>query len=442
MGEAADRQQIEGRLRSFVNDGNRKTVEEYILVREQIDKVKIGTIGTCVIGLLALDIFLQDKQFEDATQDDLLKFERYLTDTYMGPGRKTTKKGIKKNTASLYMIHIKRFYKYVYNKQEYRKGRQFQKNIPYPDCITWFSPYRDHGRELPIDSILTEEQLLKLLDACENKRDQAIIAAAFYDSGLRLGEALALNVGNVGFDELGGYFILPKNGEGMKRGQRKVRLFILPSSTRYLKEFLNIHPFKDHPSCPLFYSRSNQHYPDLLRKINEGKANTVDFETIRVGAQSMCEHIKTIARKSGLDNITAHILRHNSATMASKLGFNEMELRIRYGWSPTSNMPSRYVHLASADLDDRIKIITGYKDPEEPEKGKLVPILCWNCDEENVPTNKFCSRCGGNLKPTKDEIMPTAVETGIQVKNLMKNEELKEKIMNMMAQEWEKLQEK
>ena len=61
-------------------------------------------------------------------------------------------------------------------------------------------------------------------------------------------------------------------------------------------------------------------------------------------------------------------------------------------------MPSKYTHLVSKDLDDKIKQITGFKEPDKPMKSKLENITCWNCQEENVPTNKFCGKCSANLK--------------------------------------------
>ncbi|MCJ7570537.1 MAG: zinc ribbon domain-containing protein, partial [Candidatus Thermoplasmatota archaeon] len=111
---------------------------------------------------------------------------------------------------------------------------------------------------------------------------------------------------------------------------------------------------------------------------------------------------------------------------------------IRYGWSPTSKMPSKYVHLASKDLDDRIKVITGFKEPEKAEKSKLITILCWNCNEENVPTNKFCAKCGTNLKPKKEEITMTATDTGIATQEMLKDPEFREFYNDMLALTWEK----
>jgi len=100
-------------------------------------------------------------------------------------------------------------------------------------------------------------------------------------------------------------------------------------------------------------------------------------------------------------------------------------------------MPSRYTHLAHKDLDDKIKVITGYQEPEEIEPSKLISIDCWNCHEENVPTAKFCSRCGLNLERKKGDLV-TATETGIATQDMLKNPEFREYFNDMLALTWEK----
>jgi integrase/recombinase XerD len=278
------------------------------------------------------------------------------------------------------------------------------------------------------------------LEVCEIPRDKAMFSSGFYDAGLRVSELISLNVRNVGFDKLGGYFILPKKGKDLKTGMRKIRLFIMPSSTKYLKDFLNNHPFKNYEDAPLFYSREFSRYNKIKDKIINKEIKKADWEIIRLSRPGIENKLKKVCKLAGLSVLTPHMLRHNSCTQAAKKGFNEMEMRIRYGWSPTSKMPSRYTHLASKDLDDKIKVITGFKEPGEPEKSKLITIICWNCQEENVPTNKFCGKCSANLNPTKEEMTVTATETGLGIQQMMKDPEFMMKMMNMMAEQWKKLE--
>ncbi|GAG86222.1 unnamed protein product, partial [marine sediment metagenome] len=174
----------------------------------------------------------------------------------------------------------------------------------------------------------------------------------------------------------------------------KIRLFLVPSSAQYLKDYINNHPFKRYTKCPLFISRDPRRYSKVLKKVNSGilkeKEIVEELEKLRMGKVSVKDIIKNTAKRANAPIGKPHDLRHNSCTMASKAGFNEMELRIRYGWSPTSRMPSRYTHLASKDLEDKIKVITGFKEPDKKEDTILQPIICWNCKEENIPTAMFC----------------------------------------------------
>ncbi len=432
-------------FKSFRNKKHADDIKNYLLIRKRIDKVNHYTMRNDVQSLLALDSYIKNNSFKDVTQDDMLKFEGYLETDYVPQGRAKvnyTKKGLQKSTIEQYMSHIKRFYKYLFNQKEYMKGKKFQRTLSYPDNVIWISTSTNNHRELPLDKLIGEDDLLKLLNVCENRRDQAMFSAGFFDAGLRISELISLNINSVGFDKLGGYFILPKKGVDLKTGTRKIRLFLLPSSTQYVKEFLNTHPFKQYDHAPLFYSRDMKTYLKVFDKVKNETVSLDDFEKLRLSRPGIEGKLRLHCKMAGITDLTPHMLRHTSATLCSKKGFNEMELRIRYGWSSTSKMPSRYVHLASKDLDDKIKVITGYEEPEEVEPSKLINIVCWNCNEDNVPTNKFCGKCGSNLKPTKEEITPTAVDTGIATQDMLKDPQFREYFNDMLATTWEQYKEK
>lgn len=398
-----------------INPNNKETTKNYLTIREEVDRVNINTRNADLIAITYLAEFLDKKKFQDATRQDIRTWSNWLKE----------KQDHGESTVNLYQMKIKRFYKYVSMPDKYENGKSDQKDITYPDSVRWIT-YDDDTGDLPLESMLTEKEILKLLDACRDSRDHAIICS-FLDGGIRKSELLALKVGNVDFDrKLGAYFILPRktNGkktEGLKTGSRKIQLFLIPSSTSFIREYLNHHPYKNNPEAPFIYSDDPKRKTDRISEIGLG------------------EMVHRIVRNSKIrKHITPHILRHNSATMCCKKGFNEPMLRERYGWSTRSKMPSRYVHLASVDIDDKIKKILGIKDEEKPEKSMLQPIICWNCGHENPCSNKFCGRCSANLKPSKEEITPTATDTGLTVQDMIKDQEFMVKMMNTMALEWEK----
>jgi len=405
---------IKSMLKHFKNEDHHKEVKDYLLVRKQIDKIKPYTIKNDVSSLLALSRYLGKKPFKNVTQNDMLKFEEYLLKEHQGLSTvRKNKKGLNQTTVELYEVRIKRFFKYLTNKKEYRKGKRFQKNIPYPESVSWVSSTNKNLNELPLDYILNDNEILKLFEVCDNARDQALIAS-LYDGGLRLSELISLNIKNLGFDELGGYFILSKDKRDLKTGARKIRLFLLPSSAQYLRQFLNTHPFRVFPNAPLFFTRKSTTYGTILDKVNEEMVNEDDFEKLRLskqGLEGIVAHWIKVAKLPG--GITPQTLRHNSATRCSKMGFNEMEMRIRFGWAPSSKMPSRYTHLSGADVDGKIKTILGIKEPEQKKPSILQPILCPNCEYENPPTNVVCGRCGMKLNIKKEDLVFTAANLGL-----------------------------
>jgi integrase len=416
-------------LGSYVNEDHRKEVEEYIKIRKRVDKVNKYTIRNDVFALYTLDKVLKNKPYNKATEKDIENWDKELQKEY------------KQSSIDNYSIHVKRFYKYLSDKKSYKKGKGHQKNILYPDCVSWISKSSNGEDENVLERVLTHEELLRMLNVCDNIRDQAMIVS-FVDGGLRNGELIALNYESLQFDKLGAYFILPKREEGkeLKTGGRKIRLFLVPSAKQYLKEYKNKHPFKNYDKAPLFYTRDPRNYPEVLRKVNNGTVKQEDFEKLRLAKKSINDIIKRIAKLSNAPITKTHDLRHVSATWCVKAGFSEPELRFRFGWKKSSKMPSRYVHLEAKDIDDKVKVITGFKEPEKDDRSLLQAKICLNCDYENQPTNIVCGQCGMKLDISKDEITATAVETGIAVQKQTDDPETLKEMIKLMANRLEKLE--
>jgi len=364
------------------NKNHLKQVKEYINLREKVDKVNINTIDADLISILHLSNYLKDKSFKKATRQDIMNFSDYLKE----------KQGLSESTTSLYLMKLKRFYKYVSEPNMYANGKMDQKDIKYPDSVRWIT-YEDNGKDLPIDNIPTRKEIKKLFNNCKDVRDQVIICSLL-DGGLRKSELIGLKMRNVKFDDdlKKFYFILPKKTRGQKTGQRFIQLFLIGSSTAYFKDYLNHHRYKNNPDAPFIYTE------DASVKGN----NPEDY---KIGEMGITEIIHRIVKDSGIKtHITPHTLRHISCTWCCMKGFNEAMLRERFGWSPRSKMPSRYVHLANTDMKNKIMEILGIKKEELEQKDELQPKVCWNCGEENGFSYTYCYKCGVNLK--QEEVEP------------------------------------
>ncbi|MDN5310701.1 MAG: integrase/recombinase XerD [Methanolobus sp.] len=113
-----------------------------------------------------------------------------------------------------YKIALKKFYKWLSNEDK-------------PVLTKWISTtIKKKNQKMPED-ILTESDILKLIDHASNKRDKVIIAL-LWDIGARIGEVGNLLIKHLTFDEYGA--IINLNG---KKGFRRVRAVW---SVEYLKE--------------------------------------------------------------------------------------------------------------------------------------------------------------------------------------------------------------
>ncbi|MDA0524223.1 site-specific integrase [Methanococcoides alaskense] len=242
----------------------------------------------------------------------------------------------------------------------------------------WFSPDNDFfdgiktrspKNNLPVDELIVQEDVKKLVETCKTQRDRAIVMM-LWDSAARANEILSLNIKNVQFDRHGCSIIV--NG---KTGMRKLRLI---DSVPDLQAWINQHPFRDNPDAPLFVTSRNY----------GAEPKSLDIRTV----QNM---LKTNAENAGLKkNVHPHALRHGRLTELVKQGFKEMELRIFAGWEADSKMPAVYIHLSGDDVENKLLAINGIiEDDVEKKKEVLKPIKCPRCKTKNPHDAKYCSSC-------------------------------------------------
>ena len=196
---------------------------------------------------------------------------------------------------------------------------------------------------LPI--ILTKEEVEQLIEACDNIRDRAFIAA-LYDSGCRIGEFLNLKREDIEFDQYGA--LLKVNG---KTGARQVR--IISSVPLLRKQLENV------PQDPKSYV--------WLTKFNRRAREEVPMKH-----RGSIIILKKAAIKAGLKKrVYCHLLRHSRATELAKF-LTEAQLCEFFGWKLGSNIVRTYVHLSGRDVDEAVLKASGIKKDESESPDKLL----------------------------------------------------------------------
>jgi integrase len=178
------------------------------------------------------------------------------------------------------------------------------------------------------ENLVTEEDRTKLLHACaENLRDRAFIDVHL-EAGTRPGEILSLQLKHVEFDKIGARIHV----DG-KTGARPIRLV---RSVPNLIQWIKAHPFGDDLNSPLWIALDSKNY---------GKPMT--YPASKAMISKRCRMAKIPKR------MNLKLFRHSAAIYMAKI-LTDAEMKKRHGWSRTSNMPARYVHLVDSDVEEKI----------------------------------------------------------------------------------------
>jgi len=315
------------------------------------------------------------KDFDKATKEDIERFVKRLERSDYSAWTKHD-----------YKVALKRFYRWL-------------NGGDYPPEVKWIKTTLKSKDSILPEDLLTEDEVMKLVDSADSLRDKAFIIT-LYESGARIGELGSMRLRDVSFKQ--GYATLMLKG---KTGSRRV---IVVAAMPYLQAWMENHPLKSEFESPLWVN---------MGTVNRYKA---------MSYPALAKVLKVAARKAGLKKrVTPHKLRHSRATFLAKK-ITEAQMNQLFGWKQGSEMPSIYVHLSGRDIDDAILGVYGLKKVKD-EKPKLTPRICPRCNATNAYDAKFCSKCGLALDVKAAFEMEKARGKADSVLDiLMKDEEFRE----------------
>ncbi len=194
-------------------------------------------------------------------------------------------------------------------------------NSHYPGLVQWIDISVPH-KEIPA---ISRDEVEKLIESTPGPRQKALLMVLF-DSGARIEELLNVRIKPEHVywkEEIGCYMIR------LEYSKTKPRTISLPLSTKYLRSWLQNHPYKDNPLSQLF---------------------PVTYASLRV-------FLNRLGKKILQKRVSPHLLRHSSATYyANKL--NHYQLCYRYGWTMSSDMVTRYIDRAGIIEQQTAGIVT------------------------------------------------------------------------------------
>ncbi|MCL4379838.1 tyrosine-type recombinase/integrase [Candidatus Marsarchaeota archaeon] len=335
---------------------NKHYLEEYF-VHLRAMRRDPSTIIKHVEGLTALLEGLNYKaDLKKATIKDVERAAAYINDL-------KTKKGVRvaESTRNRWIVIWKYFYKDLLGNGEY-----------YPECVRWLKQTFNEQNKLLPEYLLTEEEVMSLIDAAQNLRDKAFISL-LYETGARIGEILDLRKRYIDLNS--NPAVVYFSG---KTGMRPVPIMI---SVSHLANYLNIiKPVKD--NVPIWMEIGHN-------SIYKNEFIPMEYDTIR-------RQIAKIAEKVGINKkVNPHSFRKSRAThLANKL--TDQQLKAFFGWVPSSGMAEVYVHLSGRDINDAYQRIYGIIPKDKKEMLQKVRI-CSRCQYSNNTETVYCGRCGNPL---------------------------------------------
>ena len=319
------------------------------------------------------------KNWSDVTKDDIDSLVYNVVQTY------SDHKGKETNSTADAKKYLKMFFRWV------KLGSKDFRDVGDPP-ETKDVRIRIVSDKLVRENLLEKSDYERIIHACHNSRDRAMFAVQ-YEAGTRPGELLSMKLKHVKFDNIGA--VIAVDG---KTGARPVRLL---KCVPYLSHWINLdHPDKENIESPL--------WPQLEGK-NVGKP--LNYYAARKALKKAVDKAEISKR------IFLNLFRHSEATDTANY-MTEAQLRKRHGWSKTSNMPARYVHLINQDVDDAILKHYGIKKEDEKLQQEL-PVKCIICEMQNPPHTKQCTKCG---KPLDVKTAIEIEETEKEEKKLQKDE--------------------
>lgn len=358
-------QNLKGRLEKYII-GTTKGFKVPLLPEQQevlrdyykhllTERPKVRSLLSYVDAIRLVSLFGRyiKKPFNEVTKEELKDFFFELHN-----------QGRMQSTIDEYKMKIKRFYQFLYGTDEY------------PDVVKWIKVSGKRFKKRTEEELLNRQDIKKMLMACDNSRDRAIIKV-LYESAARRSELLSCDVRHILPDKYGIRLKLPKS----KTEERAVRLI---DSVPELQEWLNNHPYKDNAMAPLFIT------------FKKGYGS-------RLTAAGIQHIVIKIAKRAKLQKkVSCHLFRHSRLDELGKLGFNERDLQIVAGWSENTKMPKFYLHYGENEVDRKLLskegLLTENEEKEQQvDRESLKPRDCPRCKTINPATSKYCNSCGMTL---------------------------------------------
>jgi len=413
-----------------VLDSNKKLILSFF--NEKVAK-GVKPSGLCYYIKILLRVSRTiNKPFEEITKDELIDFFVNLKPEPILFKAKYSKyyrqiDEYSQTTLQLYKSSTKTFWHWML------KGKKIERDEKgFPLTVSWIGFSDKNVKKKFKQDVLNREEVNKMIKLSSNPRDKALIAVLF-ETGMRAGELLGMKVSEI--EELDGYAQTVISGKTGSRESVFVKSWpFLQDWLNWLKDNEEIISDKAKPFIWISFPKvgiKRRHFLKGGKVINSDTINAM---------------LKYTAKKAGINKrVWTHGFRHSSATDFAKQGYNETEMRLKFGWTEKSDIPSNYTHYKFNDLKNKMLHKSGKDVQVECADGNILYTKeCPFCSHENPSGSKYCGKCSRplNIETIKQQEKSQAAYTFINTL-INRVEELNKKgipiqKINEAVEEWVK----
>lgn len=319
---------------------------------KQLAGAKASTIMAHQLAIHSIINYLGDKPLDTITREQLEDWYLWYRDT---PSKRTGKKP-NMTTVLNVVTGIRQVLETIHGEEQ--TASMFKR----------IKPGRVNKVVVKEDQLLSDDEVCRMLSACDGERDRAVVAV-LASSGCRVGELCNLKIRDVRLYREKATLHL----DG-KTGPRDIDIY---DGVPELKRWIQVHPYRDDQDAPLFVNHNH-------------RGSTIP----QLRPRGVGKLLNRLAEKAGIPpekRWNPHSFRHKRATdLADHL--TQADLRVMFGWTDMSNTPNIYVHSSRQKVSRKLAELAGVKIPIEQQMRKLTKY-CPVCGSANSINDKWCNYC-------------------------------------------------
>ncbi|MCX9084075.1 MAG: tyrosine-type recombinase/integrase [Candidatus Methanoperedens sp.] len=312
-------------------------MKDKFIKRLSLNKKSKATLKSINFAMRHYSSFLGNKPLENSTEDDLLDYIQKLRDD-----------GNIESSIALYRSKLRQFFNFCYEETDDIKYRKLVKLLK----------GQIQGKNISPQDILSVEEIKHLINVATTEHDRALVSI-LYESGMRIGELVALKISDVETKEKEVIFHVP-NQEGCKTGARTIPCLEVSG---YVQDWLKCHPLR-----------------------------LPDSQFILLKEFAIRNHLKKLADRAQIKKpINPHSFRHSAITRSAMMGMTDIDMSYRYWGSAHSAMLNVYIHLSKEMNSDSYKRTMGvYTD--ESRNINAIASVCVECGKL-IQAGSLCKIC-------------------------------------------------